>query len=309
MRFPQWMGYGLACGALLLIGCTANMVSTTKPSQTAGPINLFGNSHGYGSIVMRVVDERKGYGVQALADADSFDEVHIRLGGSKIPTRFASMSANPTQIYLSDKLGMLPPASDYNLVVSLASHSVLLRGPVLVGQGASESIDLVPGATKSVTIYINAVGDVKLLSNDYYVFNNSPEVSTDNRIFGFPEILARSVVTAKATFSSDPAIPPSQRIHYFRMQLNDPAGAVMPDADGVALSSASATSSIDASGTGYRPFKVPAISANEALGYLTIYGINYDASNSVERVISTKTRGILMLKGATLSVDLNPPTL
>ena len=307
MRLPQWTGYGLALGAMLLIGCSANLVGPgPERVKTAGSLSLFDNPHGYGALVMRVVDQRRGYGVQALADADAFDEVQIRLGGSKITPRLATMSAAPNNQYHSDKLGMLPPGSDYNLIVSLASKSVMLNGPVLVGQGAAENINVMPGSTQSVTVYINAVGDIKLVSGDYLVSSSSIQVSSGNRIYGFPEVLSTSLVTAQASFSQDAAIPESQKIHHMRLQLTDSLGNVLFQPNGQQLASASATSSIFPEGLGQRAFSVPDFTGNEAIAWLTVYGMHVDPVTQNERVISTKTRGILMLKGATLSVDLGP---
>jgi hypothetical protein len=306
MRLPQWTGYGVALGAMLLIGCTANMAGT-GPDRLApgGKFSLFDNPNGYGSLVMRVVDQRQGYGVQAIAHADPFDEVQIRLGGTKITPRLATMSATASNQYHSDKLGMLPPG-DYNLVVSLASQSIVLGGPVLVGQGAVEGINVLPGSTKSVTVVINSVGDIRLLSSDYVVANSSPEVSATNRIFGFPELVSTSLITAEASFSEDPATPPSQKIHYTRLQVTDTNGNVLFQPNGQQLASMSATSSIVAVGSSFRAFVVPKIAGNEAIAWLTIFGIHHDPLTNTEKVISTKTRGMLMLKGATLSVDLGP---
>jgi hypothetical protein len=308
MRLPQWTGYGVATGAMLLIGCSANMVGLAPERvRPAGSLSLFDNPNGYGALVMRVVDERRGYGVQSLADAESYDEVQIRLGGSKITPRLATMSATASHRYQSDKLGMLPPGSDYNLVVSLASQSIVLGGPLLVGQGAVENINVIPGSTQSVTVYINSVGDIKVLSTDYVVSHSSPQVSTPNRMHGFPEVLSTSVITAQASFSQDAAIPPSQRVHHIRLQVTDGLGNVLFQPDGQELASSSATSSVSGSGMAFRAFAVPNFPGNEAIGWLTIYGMNVDPVTQAERVIGSKTRGFLMLKGATLSVDLSPP--
>ncbi len=310
MRLPQWTGYGVAMGAMLLIGCSANLLGTSPGRvSSGGKVSLFDNPNGYGALVMRVVDQRRGYGVQALADAGAYDEVQIRIGGSKIQPRLATMSANPIHRYQSDTLGMLPPGSDYNLIVSLASQSVVLGGKVLVGQGAVENINVQPGSTQSVTVYINAVGDITLFGNGYHVTHSSPEIATGSPGFGFPEVLSTSIVTAQASFSQDAAVPPSQRINHIRLQVTDGLGNILFQPDGQQLASGSATSSLSATGVAQRPFSVPVFPGVEQVAWLTIYGMHLDPATQQETVIGTKTRGILMLKGATLSVNLNPPAL
>lgn len=306
MRLPQWTGYGVALGAMLLIGCTANMAGTgTAPVKGSG-FSLFDNPHGYGSLVMRVVDQRPGYGVQAIAQADPYDEVQIRLGGSKITPRLATMSAVANHQYQSNALGMLPPGNDYNLIVSLASRSVTLGSPVLVGQGGVEGINVAPGSTRSVTVVINTVGDIMLQADDYVVAHGSPEVSELYQQFGFPEVLATSVITAQASFSQDPAAPERQKINATRLQVTDSDGNILFQPNGQQLASGSIRNEILATGKTYRAFTVPNISGNEGIAWITIFGLNYDPTTDTERVISTKTRGFLILKGATLSVDLSP---
>ena len=310
MRLPQWTGYSVALGAMLLIGCSANMLGTSPDrAKTAGKVSLFDNPNGYGSLVMRVVDQRRGYGVQSLADAEQYDEVQIRLGGSKIQPRSATMSANADHRYQSNELGMLPPGSDYNLIVSLASHSVILNSRILVGQGAAENIEIFPGATRSVTVYINAVGGITLYGDRYRVTHSSPEVGDETQGFGFPEVVADTVVSAEASFSQDPAIPASQKITHIRLQLTDGLGNTLFEPGGQELASSSATSSVSVVGSAFRAFHVPVFPGVEKVAWLTIYGMHLDPFTQKETVIGTKTRGLLMLKGATLSADLNPPLL
>jgi|GEM_PF-3518476 len=311
MRLPQWTGYGVALGAMLLIGCSANMAGTS-PAQvkTSGKISLFDNPHGYGSLQMRIIDQRRGYGVQAIEQAEPYDEVQIRLNGSKIPNaRFATMSADPSHQYQSDVLGMLPPGSDYNLIVSLASRSVSLNSLLVVGQGAAEGIEVLPGTSRSVTVLINTVGDIVLLGDNYEVSSGSPELSENHLGLGFPEVLSNSHVAILPYFPDDSDMPESQRINRVRFQLTDNEGFILSDADGNPLASSSHFVNLFDEG-GFPEFKVPLISSNEQVAWLTLFGLHVEPGTQEqgerETVIGSKTRGLLMLKGATLSVEVSP---
>lgn len=289
MRLPVW----LVLAGTFLAGCAAGVNQTTMSASDQGPINLFTHANGYGSINMRLVDMRKGRSVQAVADADTWDRIELRVNSLKLRApRVASMSlgdANfltPRQTnYSVPQLGQLPPANDYSLLVTLASQSA--TSSPIVGQGASTSINVPAGANIGVTIFINAVGQISFFSPDYYTATGSAGLS--NAAFGYPELVGGTTVDIETAFPNSPGSPADQQFINWSYEFRDLL-------DNVMVSSPSAIATSLAS----RSFTVPYMGSNEFVGKFTVLGYN-----NAGKVLAAKSRNILILRGATVSATLN----
>lgn len=289
-----WSGLSAVSLALVVMaGCTAPLEAPLAPAKPAAKVTLFERPDGLGQIALQVIDQRRGYGAQALGLADDWDEVRLRLTSSKLRApKQASIAlgdpafAAPRQAsYATDTLGQLPPGSDYMLMVTIASNSVVL------GQGASESISVQPGSVATVSIYVNTVGNITFYSPEYVTGVGSPQVASAS--LGFPELLASSSVDVLPNFPAAPAsVPTSQRFASFYTELRSLGGTLLL-----------ATSSVPFSAAAKQPLFLPSLPAgvNEAVQRVTLVGLN-----AANEVIATKTRNILVLRGAGLSVDLDP---
>lgn len=286
------MGLSAIAGALVLVaGCVQPREIAPAPASRTGKVTLFERPDGLGQIALQVVDRRQGFGAQALGQADDWDEVRLRLTSGKlraprqasITYGSAGFSSARQSTYATSTLGELPPASDYQLMVTLASQSVVL------GQGASESISVLPGSVATVSIYINTVGDISFYNADYVTGVGTTLLASAS--LGYPELLANSLVDVAPNFPNVPGdVPTSQRFAAFYTELRSLGGTLLL-----------ATSSVSAAGA--QTLTLPTLPAgtHEAIQTVKVVGLN--ASNEV---IATKTRNILVLRGAGLNLDLNP---
>lgn len=288
-----WSGWIVAatCGGLL--GCAQPVPVSQQPSRT-GKVTLFERPDGLGQIALQVIDRRARFETQALALADDWDEVRLRLSSSKLQApRQASLafgdpsfSAPRQKTYATDTLGLLPPASDYQLMVTIASNSIVL------GQGASASISVTPGSIATVSIYVNTVGNLTFTNADYVTATGSSEVASGS--LGFPELVAGTAVDVAPNFPVAPAdVPVAQRFDSFYTELRSLDGTLLV-----------ASSSVPFSPTAVQTINLPVLPAGalEAIRTVTVVGLN-----ASQEVIATKRRPILALAGAGLTVDLDPP--
>ncbi len=288
-----WMGLSaIAASLVIMAGCVQPPEVASVPAERTGKVTLFERPDGLGQIALQVIDRREGRSTQALGLADDWDEVRLRLSSSKLrAARSASIAfGNPgftaarQSTYATDALGQLPPASDYQLMVTIASQSIVL------GQGASESISVLPGSVATVSIYVNTVGTISFYNADYITGIGTSLLASAS--LGYPELLADSAVEVSPNFPNTPAdVPASQRFDKYYTELRSLSGTLL-----LATSSVSATSP-------QQILTLPALPAgtNEAIQRVTVVGLN-----ASDEVIATKTRNILVLRGAGLGVDLNP---
>lgn len=289
MRLPL----GLILAGTFLAGCAAGVNQTKAPSQDLGPLQLFTHANGYGSLTMRLIDMRKGRTVQSVNDADTWDRIELRINSLKLrQPRVASMSFGDPgfntwrqSTYSVPQLAQLPPANDYSLLVTLASQSA--TSSPLVGQGASTSINVGAGANVNVTIFINAVGQISFFNKDYYTATGSAGLA--NAGLGFPELVGGSTVDIETAFPNSPGSPADQQFINWSYELRDLS-------DNVLVASPSAVAASQAS----RSWLVPTFGSNEFVGRLTVLGYN-----NTGKVLASKTRGVLILRGATVSATLN----
>ncbi|HEY9857154.1 MAG TPA: hypothetical protein V6D05_15525, partial [Stenomitos sp.] len=168
----------------------------------------------------------------------------------------------------------------------IASNSVVL------GQGASESISVGPGTVATVSIYINTVGNLTFYNSDYITATGSAELASGS--LGFPELVAGTNVDVSPNFSAvPPDVPASQRFASFYTEVRALDGSLLIPTASVAVAPPFSQS-----------LALPLLPAgsNEAVRKVTVVGLN-----SANQVIATKTRPILVVRGADLGLDLNPP--
>lgn len=281
MRFqpPRRALAALAAATLTLVGCIAPAAGPMQQqSDSKAPkINLFTNASGLGSLTMRVVDLRRGYGTQGVVDADPWDQLELRVNSSRLKAPRTSIISRPASNSFSDPaLTGLPPAGDYSLMVSLFA-----TGSAVVGQGASDSIRLEAGRDATVSIYINTVGQISFDNPSYYASSSSATAS-----FGFPQLLASSSIEVSTSFQN-----PSAFAHIYT-ELRDLGGALL---------NATFSSSVTSAGFASQSLTVPVLSVGVAEGVREVTVVGLDASN---RVVSRKTRKVVVQRPASVNVDL-----
>lgn len=290
-----WSATSLAAiGLVAMAGCVHPVDVPTTPKSRTGKVTLFERPDGLGQIALQVIDQRKGFGTQALSQADDWDEVRLRLSSSKLraPRQAslvygdASFTTLRQKTYQTDTLGLLPAASDYQLMVTLASHSIVL------GQGASDSISVGPGSVATVSIYVNTVGDLTFVNSDYVTATGSLELASGS--LGYPELVAGTAVVVQPNFPAvPPSVPASERFASLYTEVRS--------LDGTLLVPTSSVTVIEPASQNVALPLLPA-GTNEAVQRVTVVGLN-----SANEVIATKTRHILTMRGAGLSLDLDPP--
>lgn len=287
MRFqpPRRALATLAAATLTLVGCTAPAAGPAQQAMTATPkVKLFTNSTGLGSLTMRVVDMRQGYGTQAIVDADPWDQLELRINSGRLKAprvdNIARGAVPANNSVNSGILSNLPPASDYSLLVSLFA-----TGSALVGQGASDSINVQAGTDATVSIYINSVGQISFDSPVYFAASSSAAPT-----FGFPMLVSNTQLILQSFFP--PAPNGASPFKSFKAEWRDLGGA---------LEFVTPTASIPVGGMATQSFQVPNLPAgpHEVVRDVTVIGL--DAANNV---ISRKNRKVLVQRAATLSVDL-----
>lgn len=294
MLQTRWRSLLVAAGTMVVAaGCVGPMLTGEQPrTSSPGKVSLFPNSNGMGAITMRVFDERKAFGTQSVADADDWDNIKVALS-STMALHGTKSGVIPSGTYRqttynADLLSELPPATDYRLMVAIASGSAIL------GQGASESIVVKPGETTPVSIYINALGQIKFWHPVYKVLN-----SNYGSILGytFPELIAGSTVSVKTEFPFNLTDPVDQQVTEVKVEIRDLS-------EGIKVASESATASVTVNGAS-RSVDVPVMFPNDltasgSVRSVTLFGVNASGS-----VISTKRRQILLLKPGSVSANLN----
>ncbi|MBO9539852.1 hypothetical protein J7643_04570 [bacterium] len=278
---PRHVLAALAAATLTLVGCIAPAsVPEQRDAATSVPkVKLFTNSTGLGSLTMRVVDQRRAYGTQAVADADPWDQLFLRVNSARLKgARMDTVLRNvipANNVFTSPVLTGLPPAADYQLLVSLAT------GSSIVGQGASSSIRLDAGKDATVSIYINTVGQIWFDSPTYVA-----TASTATESIGFPMLMAEQPIDVLTS------ILPASPFKAFYTEFRDQAGTLL-----------NATTSVTVTGAGSpsQTVTVPALSAGDpdAIRDVTIVGLD-DAN----KVVSRRTRKVLVQRGAGISVNL-----
>ncbi len=282
-------------GALLLAaGCVSPVINASRQGPlTVGKVSLYPNRDGLGSIAMRVIDERKGYGIQSVSDADNWSEVRVALSSpSALKTDKLDVvpGSNAQLTYSSQALQNLPPANDYRLLVALASGSIIL------GQGASESISVVPGTPTAVNIYINAAGNI---SFDHPIYNVRSNIWDT---LGFPEVIAGSTVSVKTNFPTNATNPTDQIVAKFAFELRDATGTIHVASTSVSapVFANAASPSILREGTASVSLPPLPVGNNNSYYDATVFGLN-----SADKVLTTKTRKVLLLRGGTINATLN----
>ncbi|MNX16096.1 hypothetical protein D3C86_459560 [compost metagenome] len=287
----------LLLGTLVtLTGCAPALPPSATEAQADGKISLFPNRNGMGSIAVRVVDQRKGYGTQAFWDADDFDKVRIGVSSAKMlkQMRVDTVAGNrQLDTYSTDALKALPPSDDYRVLVALTSEGTV------VAQGAVTGIHLFPGQVTPVTVYINSVGESYFDSTEYEVRGELPGLPDY-----FQGLMEGSTVSFEVEFPWDPASPTDQKVTEVALDIFD------DETQEILVSSASARATVVASANepesprvGVIDLTFPMLPGNEPwrLYQGRIYGLN---SNS--QVITTKNgrHPFYLLKGASITVEL-----
>lgn len=271
----------MAAATLTLVGCIAPSAGPDAPGEsgTAPKVKLFGNANGLGSLTMRVVDLRRGYGTQGVADADPWDQLVLRVHSSRLKAprtdTLSRVGIPANNVFTSPVLSNLPPSPDYSLMVSLKA-----TGDAIVGQGASDSIKLEAGRDATVSIYINTVGQIWFDSPTYFASSSSATTS-----FGFPQLMAGEPVDVLTAFN----IP--SPFAKFYTEFRDLGGALL-----------NATFSVPATAAASQTVTVPGLPVGDLEGVREVSLVGLDAS---DRVVSRRTRKVLVQRGARLDVGLN----
>lgn len=166
----------LAVSAALIGGCEASQapqVSTTAPKGEA--VGFFSQVKGSAAITIRLLDNRRS--TQAFADAADFDAVRFELRNpSKLKAPRVQGVAAAGGTYGSVFAGL--PSDDqarYTLSAELVS-GVADAGDTndpaysdpdrKVGEGISAPFTLEPGTHRTITLVINAIGEIGFGSDD-----------------------------------------------------------------------------------------------------------------------------------------------
>lgn len=194
---------------LLLAGCTAPQLThrLLDAPKTSGPLTLFGQSGGSGALSIRIVDQRPRK-VQSFADADVFNGVFFRLSNSvklkaNLETATGSQGAgNPTYTAV---FPAIPADTGGNYALSVGLFRSIatpsdktdpgyFNALNKVGEGASTSIVINPGESKSLSIVINAVGDFLVDSPTILVNSASPVLMSGDQ----------AIVDTKVNYANNP---------------------------------------------------------------------------------------------------------
>lgn len=292
------VAFALLAGGLLT-ACAPTALTPVTSETTRGPkISLLPTQSGMAAIAVRVVDQRKGYGTQGVWNVDDFEEVRISVHSPQMlpQPRVDSLPRNEGQTdytYNSDILRGLPPSNDYKLLVALANDNVI------VGQGGVNNIALTPGQVKSVTVYINAIGQAYFVSDEYEV---------RGELYGmhdyFTGLIEGSTVRLQVSVPWDPTSAADQQVTKVAMDIYDE----LTETVAVASDSAFATLVWEAGDPespryGEFTFQLPALEGNDAW---QLYRSRFYALNANGQVLSTKTPAdpFYLMRGATITVDL-----
>lgn len=209
---------------LLLVGCTAPQVThrLLDTPTSNGKLTLFGQADGKGALSIRIVDQRPRK-TQSFSDADVFNAVLFRLSNTtklKTAMQFATGSAvaTPSNTY-SAAFPSIPAdtAGNYTLSVGLFRNIASPSNPAnpaygdllnKVGEGASTSIALAPGENKTVTVFINAVGQFFIDSQTVFVNQAGPILVSGDT----------AIVDTKVNFANN---PDTQKVNVFLTDMSD----------------------------------------------------------------------------------------
>lgn len=180
----------LASTLAVTAGCRMLPDDLTAPggeskNRNGSPIGLFKNVNGTASLTLRLIDDRRRRAVQDLADADDYNAVLFRLTNSKKLKSQQLAVATPQNGTYDLVFSGLPSDSgnNYTLVAGLFRSVPAGAGPThaafasianKVGEGASSAFSLAPGENKTVTIRINAVGEISFTSSFLVLDEVSP---------------------------------------------------------------------------------------------------------------------------------------
>lgn len=206
----RFMGYSVTVSALgFLVGCIAptSLDQAINPQPEAkkraiGEVSFFEHADGAGAVSIHVIDQRPRK-VQDLADADpSYNGVLFRLSNPHKLTsaRVLALPANGN-VYAAAFTGVPSDSgANYFLTVGLYRN---IQSPQLAsdpgyselsnkaGEGGSVGFLVTPGQTTTVTVKINAVGDLELDSLSTVIDHANPVF-----VAGDPDAFVDTNVTA-----------------------------------------------------------------------------------------------------------------
>ncbi len=182
-------GLVLATSILVTAGCATTLAGGALwPSDhraDRGPIGYFPEANGTSSLTIKIVDQRSRLGIQSIDHADTYNGVLFKLANSaklKAPQLAAVSSQGGAYNMVFSSLPS-DSAANYSLVAGLyrnvgtpadSADSAYSDLDAKVGEGASENFSLNPGENKSVTITINAVGQLSFDSTTYVLDSVMP---------------------------------------------------------------------------------------------------------------------------------------
>lgn len=240
---------------------------------------------------MRVIDQRKGYGVQAFQDVEAFNKVRISLSSARVlkaPREDEFDGHVEKAAYASPALTNLPPSDDYRLMVALVHDGKV------VGQGAVLRIIVEPGHNHPVTVYINALGEISFSSGEYHI-------PVD---YGYPEMMMGSEVKMTAYFPWDRNATDKPFVTHFMYDLYfDPQTVLIASSSqGVGFPVIEDSVLPEGPRLGWTTLTMPEIpdpDYHEALMRARIYGLDKAGNRIV-----TKESDFFLFRGGGISVDL-----
>jgi len=273
--------------SLSVAGCAGIQTTEAPIAKDAqdGAIGYFESERA--SLTIHVIDERP-YATQSIHFADDFNGLLFRLTNeAKLKTPMLKAVAKDGNTY-SLAFTNLPSDAQarYALTVGAyrnvttptdASDSAFTLLDNKVAEGFSANFSLEPGANKSLTITMNAVGDVSFTSNQFWIDSTTPFF-----LSGATDIVLSSLRV------NSPANPEAEELRaYFK------------DASGNLVADTTATASIPAIGNATVSLKVPTVS-----GASQNFSLVTDLATGSDTVLSRRTRTVTVEPAASINLDI-----
>ncbi|MNR81306.1 hypothetical protein D3C86_423930 [compost metagenome] len=286
MAHPRILMTALLALSLSVAGCAG--IQTTEapiaPGSQEGAINFFENEHG--NLTIRIVDNRP-YAAQSIYEAETYNALLFQLTNTtKLKAPMRKAVANTGRSY-SMAFSNLPSDSQARYALSVgAFRNVINQTDVAdpafesldqkVGEGISANFTLNPGENKTVTITVNAVGDMIFSSTSFHLD------------YGTPSFLSAATdITMRVYNLNSTKNPGAEEIRtYFK------------DAGGQLVADTTVTAPLPATGDGSVTLKVPTVAAAQNFTVVTDL-----ASGST--VLSRRMRTVTVEPGASVNLNTN----
>lgn len=176
--------FGLAL--LALAGCTTEVASSPRSSAD---FPLFGSNDGHAALSITVVDERRR--VQDFVDIDDADRVRFALSalgtpaafaGERVTTQTLAATGSPTtftSLYNNLRPGNVQLKAD---VYKNADGAGSFSPSIVRGEGIATA-SLTAGVTSTITVKINAVGNISFSNSNFQNYVADYKVVTGDTVW------------------------------------------------------------------------------------------------------------------------------